>query len=197
MSSTTTNYNLVKPDYTDIADIADINGNSDIIDNQLKLLADGVAQNASDISELDSDVSADITALQSSVTDLGTNKQNATDDSLTTTSKQVVGAINELNTEIASITKNIAMGTVTASSRVSLESWLVDKLSAMQDGEVRIYYLTPNFASDFFGGAAQVAIASRKQNGVYRVAYPNVCGDAYYYSSAWHYTKATMSSVTP
>lgn len=36
MSTNTTNYNLVKPDYSEAADVAVINGNMDIIDTQLK-----------------------------------------------------------------------------------------------------------------------------------------------------------------
>ena len=71
MSTTTTNYNLIKPDYTDSADVADLNGNSDIIDAALA------------------------------------SKQNATDNNLTTTSKEVVGAINELDGEVATNTANI------------------------------------------------------------------------------------------
>ena len=43
MASNTTNYNLVKPAYADDADIADINGNMDIIDGAMKDLADNVA----------------------------------------------------------------------------------------------------------------------------------------------------------
>lgn len=35
MSTTTTNYNFVKPDYSDIADIAVINGNMDSLDSIL------------------------------------------------------------------------------------------------------------------------------------------------------------------
>ena len=65
MSTSTPNYNLIKPDYSDDADISDINGNMDIID----------------------------TALES--------KQNSEDNSLETTSKRVVGAINELKSAIA------------------------------------------------------------------------------------------------
>ena len=71
MSTHTTNYNLVKPEYTDAADVADLNGNSDIIDAALAA------------------------------------KQNATDNNLTTTSKEVVGAINELDAEVATNTANI------------------------------------------------------------------------------------------
>ena len=71
MSSTTSNYNLIKPDYADSADVADLNGNSDIIDAVLA------------------------------------QKQNATDNNLTTTSKEVVGAINELDSEVATNTSDI------------------------------------------------------------------------------------------
>ena len=42
MATNTTNYNLVKPGYSDTADIADINGNMDIIDGQMKTNADNI-----------------------------------------------------------------------------------------------------------------------------------------------------------
>lgn len=71
MSSTTSNYNLIKPDYADSADVADLNGNADIIDAALA------------------------------------SKQNATDSNLTTTAQTVVGAINELDSEVATNTANI------------------------------------------------------------------------------------------
>lgn len=71
MSSNTTNYNLVKPDYTESADISVINDNMDIIDSTMKT-------NATNISSLN------------------TNKQSVNDNTLSTTSKTVPGAINEL-----------------------------------------------------------------------------------------------------
>lgn len=40
MSTNTTNYNLVKPDYSESADIGVINGNMDIIDSNLKSVLD-------------------------------------------------------------------------------------------------------------------------------------------------------------
>lgn len=42
MATNTTNYNLAKPDLTDFADIRVLNGNMDIIDEQLKLLKDEI-----------------------------------------------------------------------------------------------------------------------------------------------------------
>ena len=169
MSTSTTNYNLTKPDYSDVADIADINGNMDTIDSELKNHTDAIAL-----------------------------KQNVTDTSLTTTAQTIVGAINELNTDVNNLQGSIAAGAYTATSLASLESWLTARCAEMEDYAARIFYIYPNFSSSsFFGGAPQVAIVLRRQSGVYRVAFPNICGDAYYYSSAWHYTKATMSTVTP
>lgn len=40
MATKTTNYNLIKPDLTDDADIRVINGNMDVLDNQLKSISD-------------------------------------------------------------------------------------------------------------------------------------------------------------
>ena len=72
MSTNTSNYNLIKPDYSDDADIGDINGNMDAIDSILA------------------------------------SKQDATDNSLTTDDKTIPGAINELDSEVATNTTNIA-----------------------------------------------------------------------------------------
>ena len=54
MATLTTNYHLTKPDITDAVSIADINGNMDTIDAQLK-------SNANDISEHDSNTKIHIT----------------------------------------------------------------------------------------------------------------------------------------
>ena len=43
MATNTTNYNLVKPAYSDTADIVDLNGNMDIIDGQMKTNADNIS----------------------------------------------------------------------------------------------------------------------------------------------------------
>lgn len=52
MATNTTNYNLVKPAYTDTADIGDINGNMDIIDAQMKTNANGISSLGSSKSNL-------------------------------------------------------------------------------------------------------------------------------------------------
>lgn len=75
MSTLTTNYNLIKPDYADSADIADINGNSDILDGVIKAISDKANANETAIA----------------------TKQNSTDNTLTTTDKTIPGAINEVN----------------------------------------------------------------------------------------------------
>lgn len=75
MSTLTTNYNLIKPDYADSADIADINGNSDILDNVIKAISDKANANETAVA----------------------TKQNSTDNTLTTTDKTIPGAINEVN----------------------------------------------------------------------------------------------------
>ena len=75
MSTLTTNYNLIKPDYADSADIADINGNSDILDGVIKAISDKANANETAIA----------------------TKQNSTDNALTTTDKTIPGAINEVN----------------------------------------------------------------------------------------------------
>lgn len=94
--------------------------------------------------------------------------------------------------------KNISDGTYTATSVSDIENWFITQFSNMRNGDIKILYIYPNFSSSsFFGGAAQSVIATRIENGKYRVALPNICGDMYYYSNTWHYSKATMSAVTP
>ena len=106
--------------------------------------------------------------------------------------------LSSLQSDVAALKRNSAMGAIVETSLSALESSLLTVFGTMTDQEVRIYYVFPNFTSaGFFAGAAQVAILTRKSSGVYRVAYPNICCDAYYYDSAWHYSKASMSSVTP
>lgn len=78
-----------------------------------------------------------------------------------------------------------------------LMNWFITMCTTMNNNDVRIVAFRPNFSSQFFAGAYQTAIVYRVATGVYRVAFPHICGDAYYYSNAWHYTKATMSTVTP
>lgn len=53
----TTNYELKKPDYTDAADIADINSNMDTLDTQLKALSTQVNSVKEDISNIEDDLS--------------------------------------------------------------------------------------------------------------------------------------------
>ena len=60
MATKTTNYNLIKTELTDDADIRVINGNMDVLDNQLKSISDK-ADNASDNAYSDVTVSSDYT----------------------------------------------------------------------------------------------------------------------------------------
>lgn len=106
--------------------------------------------------------------------------------------------ISALQADVAALKTNSAMGAITETSLSALESSLLSVFSSMSNQEVRVYYINPNFSSaSFFAGAIQVAILIRKESGVYRVALPNICGDMYFYSNSWHYSKATMSAVTP
>ena len=57
MATTTTNYGLTKPAYSETADIAVINSNMDTIDRHLKTLYDTTSTHTSQISTLQSSVS--------------------------------------------------------------------------------------------------------------------------------------------
>lgn len=61
MATNTTNYNLVKPAYADTADIADINGNMDIIDGQMKTNADGVSSTNSSLAKTEAGLAVIVT----------------------------------------------------------------------------------------------------------------------------------------
>lgn len=87
MSTYTTNYNLIKPEYSDDADIMDINGNMDVVDGELKDVSDMATANATAISELGTTVDG----LTSAVSGLSTGKQ----DILT---RGTVAANTDLNT---------------------------------------------------------------------------------------------------
>jgi hypothetical protein len=41
MATNTPNFNLVKPDFTDVVDVTDLNGNMDIIDTALATIPSG------------------------------------------------------------------------------------------------------------------------------------------------------------
>lgn len=86
-----------------------------------------------------------------------------------------------------------------ASTSADLMAWFVTKCGTMADGGVAIVTINPNYTSDgFLGGSGiQPAIIFRSSSTVFRVAFPCICGQAYYYSNAWHYSKATMTNVTP
>lgn len=184
MSTQTTNYNLVKPDYSDAADIADINGNMEIIDTAMKGLEDS-KQPISDntLTTTAKNVPGAINELKASV-DL---KQNITDNSLATTAKTVPGAINELHGFVSK--------SFTATTRNSFQNALVAWGDTMADGSVGVAYSYPNFSDSIFDGSPQPVIMVRRQSGVYRVAFPCLCVDGYYYSGAWHWRKATMGNA--
>lgn len=102
------------------------------------------------------------------------------------------------NQDVATLL-NLSSEYKVASTRADLMSWFVTKSGTMVDGGVAIVTVNPNYSSDgFLGGmGVQPAIIFRNSSTVIRVAFPIICGQAYYYSSDWHYSKATMTNVTP
>lgn len=106
--------------------------------------------------------------------------------------------ISALQADVAALKANSSLETIVETSLANLEAALLSVFSGMSNQQVKVCYLFPNFSSTaFFAGAIQVAILIRKESGVYRVALPNICGDMYFYSNSWHYSKATMSAITP
>ncbi|MDF2881564.1 MAG: hypothetical protein K0R54_2121 [Clostridiaceae bacterium] len=119
MSTTTTKLGLIKPASDEFYDIDVFNSNSDILDtfaietittdklvNNLAATEDGFALNAKQGS-----------VIQGEINTINTNlalKANDTDNTRTTTSKTVTGAINELNSNKAPLASPNFTGTTTA-----------------------------------------------------------------------------------
>lgn len=121
MATNTTNFNLSKPDYTDTADIAVINGNMDKVDVSLNGLADAIAIVAKN------NTHAAITAGQyvyvhghSSLAEgLYTAKSNiAANATLSTSNLQADGSggLNALNSNTVKITDRVAIDRTLSSS---------------------------------------------------------------------------------
>ncbi len=102
------------------------------------------------------------------------------------------------NQDVATLL-NLSSEYKVASTRADLMSWFETKNGTMADGGVAIVTVNPNYSSDgFLGGTGvQPAIIFRNSSTVIRVAFPIICGQADYYSNDWHYSKATMTNVTP
>lgn len=141
MSELTTNYNLVKPGYADTADIMDINGNMDIIDGVMKEVSDKTDTNTSN------------------VTTLQEEKQNITDNSLTTADKTVPGAINELVDQSA-ITRFHGEGSSSISMSGSLATvgeWIKSNFIVNRFIFAKI---TPTDSSGYFGSSSFTVLAN-------------------------------------
>lgn len=52
MATYTDNYNLIKPDYNDDADINDLNSNFDVLDTQIKSISDSAATATAELAEI-------------------------------------------------------------------------------------------------------------------------------------------------
>lgn len=87
--------------------------------------------------------------------------------------------------------------TVSETSISAFGSALVTILSNMSDGEIRFVKALSNWSGGSpTSGAYAIAILYRRTNGNYKISIPDTCTTGYYYSNEWHWTRATMSSVT-
>lgn len=85
------------------SDIGDLQASATTAESDINSLKQGMTTAESDIASLQSDVSeakSDISSLESDVSALASSKQDKTDSTLETASKSVVGAINEIWTEL-------------------------------------------------------------------------------------------------
>ena len=90
MSTTTANYNLVKPDYGDVADISVINKNMDVLDDELKKLTDEVNSNIEDINNSIDGTNANVASNTEAITQIN-------EDYLSKSQKGAVSGIAELD----------------------------------------------------------------------------------------------------
>ena len=90
MSTTTANYNLVKPDYGDVADISVINKNMDVLDDELKKLTDEVNSNIGDINNSIDGTNANVASNTEAISKIN-------EDYLSKTQKGAVSGIAELD----------------------------------------------------------------------------------------------------
>ena len=166
MSTTTTNYNLVKPEYSDDADIADINGNMDAIDTQMKANADAIASNTSSLSTLSTTVSGHTTSISS----LSTNKMDKTN--LSPRGSHTVASYSEFITYINGI------------------------ISGMSDGETRIECIQFGFTESIFGGSPNIFIIYRFNSAFQSAESLTQLVRGTRWQGTWSWTKASQSSVT-
>ena len=98
-------------------------------------------------------------------------------------------------------TPYIGQGTPTPyTSQTTLANYqntLLGYLEGMADGQTRIMETRSNWSGVTpTAGAWATTVLYRVESGVYKVNILDTCTSGYYYSSAWHWTRATMSSIT-
>ena len=108
---------------------------------------------------------------------------------------QLAEAVTKLN----GIVQNTS--TINETNLANFEAALLTVFTNMADNEIRFAKVLSNWsASGTAGsptaGAFCAAILFRRSSGIYKISIPDTCTSGYYYSNAWHWTKATMASVT-
>lgn len=85
---------------------------------------------------------------------------------------------------------------IEATTLSAFETALNTRLAAMSDGDVILVRLYANWNGSPTMGSQTCGILTRISSGAYRCAIPDVCASGYYYSGAWHWSRATMESIT-
>jgi len=100
--------------------------------------------------------------------------------------------------ELDSITGQSAPVTYTSQSNITnYQNTLLGYLESMADSNMRIIETKSNWSGNSpTGGAWATTVLYRIESGVYKVNILDTCTNGYYYSSAWHWSRATMSSIT-
>lgn len=157
MATHTTNYNLTKPAYADTADIADINGNMDIIDGQMKTNANGVSTNATSLAKVQSGLayivgntnttgstlssgtyvyvkghSSIAEGLRITTADISNNGNITTSN----TSAVLGGGLNSLDSKVDTKTKKLELTSSGVNLDAVLHAWMETHRGTMTTGEM-------------------------------------------------------------
>lgn len=91
---------------------------------------------------------------------------------------------------------NIIAGIIDQSSLNSFYTAVAEIFADMNNNSMRCYDFRPGWSGNLFGGVRQPIWLYRRQSGAYLIFCPYNCTTGYYYSSSWHWTQASMTSIT-
>jgi len=195
MAKKTLNYNLIKPEYTESADIEILNENTDIIDATLKVLSDEIGDKSTLMTE---DKSSLVGAVNELFTDVGDGK-NAVAAAITDMGQAAAGSdtFADLSTKIRSISSDANAATGDVLSGKTFYQGGSKKIGAMPNQGAKI--IAPGTTSKaipagYHNGSGYVEgdaglIPANIKSGI------NIFGVAGSYEGAGEYGTATAAQV--